>query len=522
MPTVDDLVISLRIDESSNLGKLQKQLTALVGEKGDKAVGIGLDADTKRDLKIIKDRIVKFTPSVLMDANLKEGALVLAADLKKDIGLRNQLIQKYSINIVKYESLLDELINISLGISDLNSDQQKIFIAEMDKFRKLADTTKGELRTTITRLTKMILEKGFHRRVVAALREAGVSVLSKPWVHQITEESLGEKMDKAIKRLREDDPVKFAALVKIFTDNSDSLEATSKAYKLQTGKTLDLTQLSQKKIYDTVELHKIIAAQASVALTKAQWMQDVFYRAGVQLFTKTRFGVRGGAQLDVVLSKISQKTLKDLGIEHMEGDKITDDMINILNEYKTVLTKGGVDYEYDKRIVKQNANKLFYFAEEMTPDALERIRYLKGLPENELKQIGAYQLTPRAVEILLGTVSNLDEKMDLAEKTFKKEQEDLDRAEVLGNVDKENLEWETEKQSEKVDDALEKLDELISPGQMGKSTERMLSEEEKQQKEMEDMMKEINQTTKATYEKVSEEDLNDTKGKIEEDSTKGT
>lgn len=58
MVSVDDLIISLRIDETSNLGKLQKQLTALVGEKGDKKMDLGdISPDIKRELVSIRTEL---------------------------------------------------------------------------------------------------------------------------------------------------------------------------------------------------------------------------------------------------------------------------------------------------------------------------------------------------------------------------------------------------------------------------------------------------------------------------------
>ena len=510
MPTVDDLIISLRIDESSNLGKLQKQLKALVGDKGDKEVALGLDADTKRDLKIIKDRIVKFTPSVLMDTNLKEGALALAADLKKDTALRGQLIQKYGININKYEGLLEELFNISLGISELNSEQQKLFIAEMDKFRKLADTSKGELRTTIVKLTKMMLEKTLQKRVVNALREAGVGVLSKPLVFQLTKESIKGKMDETIKRLEEKDPERFAELVDIFEKNTDSLEATSKAYELQTGKILDLTQLSQKKIYDTVELHMIIAAQAKAALTKSNWMQEVFYKAGKQLFTKTAFGVIGAAELDSVIGQISGKTLDKLGIEHVVGDKIEAGMTNILTELKTVAGKDAIDSEHTKRVVMQGYRKLFFFAEEFSEEAIQRIKHLASLPEYEGYKLGAYKFSPRTVEILLGMAPKLDDleaKAVKALEDIKKDDED-DKAEekTADQIEMDNMRALMEGMDELGGEEVTGLGVDIPEGAMPEKLDDLL-----------DKMDEIDATTKDTNKEVKDEDLNEPN--VEEDPT---
>ena len=507
MVSVDDLIISLRIDESSNLGKLQKQLEGLVGPKGEKAVGIGLDADTKRDLKIIKDRIVKFTPSVLMDQNLKEAALNLASDLKKDTGLRDVLLQRYGINILKYETFLEELFNIALGISELNSDQQKGFIAEMDHFRKIAVMDKGERKTFITKLSKMMLEKGFHKTVVNALREAGVKMLSKPAVYELTKGSIGKKFDETIERFEGVEG--FEDLVKIFTENTDTLSATSEAYKLQTGKTLDLTQLTQKQIYDNVKLHMIIAAQAKTALTKSNWMLEVFYKSAKELFTKTAFAVPGPAQLDAIIHKISSKTLEGLGIEHVVGDKIDDSMTSILTEFKTVAGKAEIDYEDTKRVVKQGYNTLMFVVDEVTNEAVNRIKELKAKEEYKDKKIGLYKLNPRAVEKLLGIASKLD---DLEEKATKSLAEDEKRDEKD----------EEEKSAEQIElenmrALMEDLDELggeqvgglpvhIPEGAMTDKLDDLL-----------DKLDDIDATTKDTNKEVKEEDLN--KPNVEEDPT---
>jgi len=66
MPSVDDLVISLRIDEGSNLAKLKKQLDALVGPEGKKEIGVGgTSLQLERTMGWIKDRMVYLTPEVI-------------------------------------------------------------------------------------------------------------------------------------------------------------------------------------------------------------------------------------------------------------------------------------------------------------------------------------------------------------------------------------------------------------------------------------------------------------------------
>lgn len=89
--TVDDLVISLTIKPTSDLGRLQKQLDSLVGKKG-RGVGFGMMALNRNiiklstDIKTIKYGISKLRPSFLPGkTNIFEQrstALKLAQDFK--------------------------------------------------------------------------------------------------------------------------------------------------------------------------------------------------------------------------------------------------------------------------------------------------------------------------------------------------------------------------------------------------------------------------------------------------------
>jgi len=444
-----------------------------------------------------------------MDQNLKEAALNLAGDLKKDTGLRDSLLQRYGININKYETFLEELFNIALGISELNSDQQKGYIAQMDHFRKLADMDKGQRQTFITKLTRMLLEKGFHKRVVEALREAGVKMLSQAPVYELTKGSVGKQFDETIKMFEDDEELseRFAELVDIFAENADTLEATSKAYELQTGKTLDLTQLTQKQIFDNVKLQMIIAAQAKAALTKSNWMMEAFYKVGKQQFTKTAFGVPGPAILDAVISKISQKTLKDLGIEHVVGDKIDDSMTSILTEFKTVAGKAEIDYEETKRM-KQDYNKLFFVVDEVTDEAINRIEEIKAREDYKDKKIGLYKLTPRAIEKLLGTESKLDVLEAKATKTLTADEED--------DEDEEDTRTALQIEKDNMRMLLEGMDELGGEEKTGLSVDLGTGMGE-DVSDFLDKLDAIDATTKDTNSKIQKEDLN--KPNVEEDPT---
>ena len=93
MVTVDDLVISLTIKETSKLGQLQKQLEAIVGKRGEKAPIVGLDPSLKTDLNYIKQRINYLMPTEIPGTG-KPKAMALAAKTASDLIDRN--MKKYA------------------------------------------------------------------------------------------------------------------------------------------------------------------------------------------------------------------------------------------------------------------------------------------------------------------------------------------------------------------------------------------------------------------------------------------
>lgn len=101
MPTVDDLVISLTIKETSRLSDLQNQLEAIVGKKGEKAPIFGIDPSLKADLTFIKRKMSYLVPVVAPRSIEKEKMKAYAASTKL-------LIQRYKGEISDFLSKLPE------------------------------------------------------------------------------------------------------------------------------------------------------------------------------------------------------------------------------------------------------------------------------------------------------------------------------------------------------------------------------------------------------------------------------
>lgn len=500
MPTVDDLVVSVRIDETSNLGKLQKQLTALVGKDGTKAIDISdLDPGLKRDIAIIKDRIIKFTPTVLVGENVKEAALNLGADLKTNKNLTKVMLQRYNINIDKYEAFILELFNITRGISKMNSDQAKGFIATMSKFRMVADMERGQRETLVKRLTRMLLESGFHEKVIDIFREVGLKVLSKPAMHEMTRKSIGKSFDDIIKEYEKDEP-KFTDLKKIFDDNTNSLKAITKAVEFMKGGIFDITEVTKDMIEKDKELTAIIVAQVASSLKKNTWMTEQFYQAGKTLFTKGKaFGVIGPAYLDTIIHNISSELKDEVGIKHIVGDEIDDSMTNFLAEYKTVAGKQEVNAELLKRAIDQKYDEIFFIVEEYTEDAKNAIEEFREKAEHQGIKVGLYQLTPRFVQKALGIAPDLDIAHEEAKKVIE---------------DQEEKELEQDEEKNKVMAALQDLNDISSDIKEieGESTEEIKKAQDEENRQLEELMKamgELKEVADDTNAEVKKEDFNE-------------
>lgn len=174
MPTVDDLVISLTIDSTSNLGKLKKQLDALVGVGAGGVPEIPV-ADVSvpntliEDVTYIRESVGRLLPTITADyRDIVRQAYEAKIDNRNLIDLTEQLVvyfkqskmgkdwlkERFGLDITASEEELDkairdylDVLNIELGkIGDMASeirDPHRLLKVMREIFADLGSKTKN-------------------------------------------------------------------------------------------------------------------------------------------------------------------------------------------------------------------------------------------------------------------------------------------------------------------------------------------------------------------------------------------
>jgi len=426
MPTVDDLIVSLRIDDTGNLGKLQKQLTALVGPKGDKPIqlGAGIDVELKRDLIQIKADLMLLTPTVLTSKEtVMRAAIGLINRTKADKGLTEKLLERYDMEEERLDEFIEELLNIANESSKLNNDQQKRFVAEMEKFMKIADMSEGDRKSIVTRLLKMLNEVAImQQKVQESFRAVGVGFRGQYQVYQITESKIDNQFNEQIKHYEAIDDDRFAKLKVIFKDISDPLRAMEKAYELMGMGVLDIEQLDKQTILDVAELKEILISQIAASIDKSTLMLEDFYKAGKGLTGGKAFGVGGPKKLDLVV----KDGLKAFFEEHggvVRFGELKDTETNILTELKLVATKESIEKTIQERI-NQGFTSIRLVAEEVKDTAIDAARELLSKEIYKDINLALIEILPRALQLSTGTAADLEQMHeDASEKVAEKIEE---------------------------------------------------------------------------------------------------
>lgn len=160
MPTVDDLVISLRIDPTSELSNLKKQLDQLVGKEGTKTPEIAIDPKLKVDVDFIKGRLLTITQGVFGRSvqEVKQNALAILRQVRGP-GMKVALKDSLATTEAKIDLVEFKLLEIANGII-LNVDKANKFLTKVglaisqigisgSKERKvLIDSIVGEIKET--------------------------------------------------------------------------------------------------------------------------------------------------------------------------------------------------------------------------------------------------------------------------------------------------------------------------------------------------------------------------------------
>ena len=449
MVSVDDLVISLKIDEGSNLGKLQKQLEALVGPKGEgiTQLGAGITPDMKRALDEIKADLMFLTPTVISNKETTmRAALALTNRIRDDQGLRESLLERYNIQEETLDEFTEELLNIANDMSDLNNERQKRLVILMEQFTSSAKMTEGERETLLTKILSTLSEVSIlQKKVEDTLSAAGLGFRGQYQVYGLTRESIAGKFDDIINHYKETDPEMFANMIEIFKTESDVLRATEKALELTALGNLKIDQLDKDTIKNNDELRLILSAQVAAAIEKSNYMLEDFYKAGKELIGGKAFGAAGPKKLDLVVTD----GIKDFFETHggvINFGELSEDMKNTLTELKLVATKQDIENTVRRRF-DQGFKEVFVLAEKVTQEAISSARELLEKEQFSGRKIVLGTMLPRVFQNIEGIGTDLQK---LHAEVKEKHKERIDNA-------VEEIEDKIEEETEKIIDDTEEL-----------------------------------------------------------------
>ena len=277
MTTVDDLIISLRIDETSNLGKLYKQLTALVGPKGDKPIqlGAGIDTSLKRDLAEIKLDLMTLTPRVMIPTKIEtisRMAFGLANYLNESKSNRDLILEKFGISETILKSLEEQVLLIGAGKGDLNIEQKMRLLTLIHTMILNSPANKGDRDTLLNKIFDAMVEvKIFQRKFTTMLVKEGLNSKEQAMFMRTSGDKIEEwsKFFDLQKKFKEKDSARFEKWVKIFKDIKDPIEAWEQTAK-DIDPNLDLLTITTQKIENSTTAQEAIIAQLTAALSVTQ------------------------------------------------------------------------------------------------------------------------------------------------------------------------------------------------------------------------------------------------------------
>ena len=428
MPTVDDLIVSLRIEETSNLGNLQKQLTSLVGKKGDKKLDLsGLGGVTKTDLKFIKNKLMELSPAVLSTeiAGLKESAKVSLRQLMKK-NLQETLIGKYGIKKSELESWM---IFLSKAITG-----QKVNTGKLANFiERISDMIKGTARlggpemTRVTGVRGALQEKFIEEEFVRAMEDAGKFVRSQYQHYEIDPEKVikyKSKIDEIIegtkKKIKELHGIEFTPdmekeLIKLSKEVRDSDEFVEKA----------LTKIGMEFGDAEILIEKLKMGVEDPLLTILAFLRvkSAEDKIGMTIIENLNHAVKNILKKTVALTvrpadiKILRDDLQEI-IDKAEdyGLKVTGDIDALKDELETTIievkktfNKGiaDIDIQNGKRLKELGKNLLTYFVSASTPQGRRALKQWQGAGEKYIMIEGNF----RDMEKLLDAEQNVVELM---------------------------------------------------------------------------------------------------------------
>ena len=400
MVSVDDLVISLRIDDTSNLGKLQKQLTALVGKDGTKKIDLaGIGGIAKTDLNWIRNKLMEISPAVLTTevAGLKETAKTTLRQMMNK-SLKETIIAKYGI---KESMWKDWMLYLSAAITEegVNIAELANFIERIADFIKPAARIGGRQKTRLTGVIKAIPEDFIEAQFVKALKEAGFRVRSQYQYYKIDPlkvDKYRERIDKILfkkgEELREGD-----YKLELSKDTKDAIMELARQEEdsdIYIEKALvDILKLGEETTKELIEKMNtgkpdIILEILSFLRVIASEQYDGFMLLSQDLKEyittdlKKSIGKWMPRRTDVRLTKEAVDKLiensEEFGIK-FEGDidELKEAKGEIVIEIKKVFDKGvaDIDIKNDSRAKELGKKLIVYLTSSATAQGLETLKF---------------------------------------------------------------------------------------------------------------------------------------------------
>lgn len=433
MPTVDDLIISLRIDDTSNLGKLQKQLTALVGPKGDRRLDLGGMGGgiIKTDLNYIKNKLMELSPTILSTdiKELKESARTSLRQLSKRV-FQEQLMAKYGISMSKIETWMQFLIN-AIKEDDINTGKLANFVERMADMFKGAARLGGPEKTRVTAIDKALTERFIQDAFVETLERAGKIVREQRQYYEIYPKRVKEyekKVDEIIEEKVKEIGQRVEYNAKI---GQDIIELSKKS--LSSDEFVEKALLKLMDVDDAERLMNKIKSGATdpilelLALLRIKSAKD---KRGIVIAENLKHYIENmlptkkslfesHRALDIKMDKEDVQKIVDWATK--KGFRITGDIKEILKiskgkvnvELKKIVDKGvsDTDIQADRRFKELGEREILYLAISSTKPGR---RAMKRWVEKTTigAKAGIIELNIKDLEEIFGKMQNIMRQME--------------------------------------------------------------------------------------------------------------
>ena len=437
MPKVDDLIVSVRIDETSNLGKLQKQLTALVGKDGTQRIDLSaMGGVTKTDLNFIKNKLMELSPITLGAENkqVRNTVKTTIRQLQRR-EIQEMLIAKYGMKKEEIQSWIafmgQELKDNEANISDLSGLVREIHMAIFG-----AEGKGGPQKTSLTAIRKRLPERFMQRTIEEVMKNMGEWFEGQYQVYEIDKEKIEKyrvELDTAIKdKAKEIKDLKEGSIeitTKMLEEMASLSQKTRDSDEFVTKSVREILKmgvegqiiLEKLKIGATDPMLELLAlirtrsAQNIAGMTLVENLKDLLPKFKESLMEP------GPARVDIKITKsLVQKILdnaEDIGVKvHDFGgalDALKDQPEILASELKNIWNKTAVkqDIKHDKRVKETGKDYFVLMGISSTVQGIKELR--KEAESSEAKAKYLYlEFLPRLLAKEMATTEDLDELLD--------------------------------------------------------------------------------------------------------------